>query len=129
MPTNTDIIATLYLAFGNGDIPTVLGILSEDVSWTEAEGLPYGGLYIGRDAVMENVFMKLGSEWNDFSAEAKEYVSQGDSVVAIGQYSGTFLATGKPFVAPFAHIWKMRDGQVHTFQQITDTVLMQAAMS
>ncbi len=128
MPTNTDIIATLYLAFGNGDIPTVLGTLSEDIRWTEAEGFPYGGLYIGRDAVLENVFMKLGSEWDGFTAATEELITQGDTVVALGEYSGTCLATGKHFASPFAHIWKLKDGQAHTFRQITDTVLVQAAM-
>jgi ketosteroid isomerase-like protein len=128
MPTNTEVITALYAAFGTGDIPTVLGTLTEDVSWTEAEGFPYGGTYIGRDAVLENVFMKLGTEWDGFSAVAEELVAQGDTVVAIGEYSGAYLATGKSFAAPFVHIWRMRDGQAHTFRQITDTVLVHAAM-
>jgi len=56
-------------------------------------------------------------------------VTEGDTVVALGEYSGTFKATGKRFASPFAHIWKMRDGKAHTFRQITDTVLVQAALS
>lgn len=48
MPNNTKIIAALYAAFATGDIPTVLGTLTEDVSWTEAEGFPYGGGHIPR---------------------------------------------------------------------------------
>jgi len=59
----------------------------------------------------------------------EDLVTEGDTVVALGEYSGTFKATGKRFASPFAHIWKMRDGKAHTFRQITDTVLVQAALS
>lgn len=30
----------LYDAFGRGDIPTVLGTMSSDVRWYQAEGIP-----------------------------------------------------------------------------------------
>ncbi|MBC8451412.1 MAG: DUF4440 domain-containing protein, partial [Planctomycetes bacterium] len=68
-------IESVYTAFAAGDIPTVLGALAADVRWTEAEGFPYGGTYVGPDAVLENVFMKLGSEWDDFAAMPAELVS------------------------------------------------------
>lgn len=128
MPTNSEIIHALYAAFGAGDVPAVLDTLTEDVSWTEAAGFPYGGTYTGREAVLENVFMKLGTEWDGFSAVAEELIAQGDTVVAIGEYSGTCLATSRRFAAPFAHIWKLRDGRAYRFQQICDTVLVRAAM-
>ena len=129
MSPNTEIIQGLYEAFATGDIPTVLGIMDAKISWTEAAGFPYGGTYIGPEAVLENVFAKLGSQWDGFGAECEELVAQGDTVVALGKYSGTYKATGKRFVSPFAHIWKMSGGKAHTFQQITDTVLVRNAMS
>jgi len=125
---NTEIIQGLYAAFATGDIPAVLGLLADNISWTEAEGFPYAGTFVGPNAVLENVFMKLGSEWDGFASVPEELITEGDTVVALGQYSGTCKATGKAFASPFAHIWKMRDGKVHTFRQITDTVLVQAAM-
>ena len=47
----------------------------------------------------------------------------GKRVVAIGDYSGTYKATGKAFKAPFAHVWKLRGGAVVGFQQFTDTAV------
>lgn len=61
--TNGDIVRGLYEAFGRGDVPAVLGVLDENIEWTEAEGFPYGGTFHGPQAVLENVFMKLGTEW------------------------------------------------------------------
>jgi len=123
MSDNTDILRGLYAAFAVGDIPTVLGVLAADARWTEAEGGPYGGVSIGPQAVLDNVFMKIGGEWDGFAAVPREFVAQGATVVALGDYSGTFKATGKSFTAPFAHVWKFADGKVASFHQHTDTAV------
>src|SRR5579885_840214 len=68
MNKNSEIIRGVYAAFADGDVPRVLGALDGDVRWTEAEGFPYGGTYVGPDAVLANVFAKLGSEWEGFKA-------------------------------------------------------------
>ncbi len=38
---NVAIIRSIYGALATGDIPTVLGLLSPDVVWNEAENFPY----------------------------------------------------------------------------------------
>ncbi len=123
MTTNLEIVRALYQAFAAGDIPSVLAALSPTVHWTEAEGGPYGGISIGPDAVLNNVFMKLGGEWDGFSAVPQEFVTEGSTVVALGEYSATYKATGKSFKAPFAHVWKLEGGKVVSFHQHTDTAV------
>ncbi len=123
MSDNTTIIRGAYAAFAKGDMPFLLALLSPDVRWTEAEGGPYGGVSVGPDAVLENVFMKIGGEWDGFAAIPAEFVAQGDTVVALGEYSGIYKATGKSFSAPFAHAWKLHDGIVASFHQYTDTAV------
>ncbi len=116
-------VQSLYAAFAIGDIPTVIGALAPNIRWTEAEGGPYGGVSIGPDAVLQNVFMRLGGEWDGYAAIPREFVASGDTVVALGEYSGTYKATGKSFKAPFAHVWKFKDGKAVSFQQHTDTAV------
>lgn len=128
MTQNSDLIRNLYAAFARGDIPSVLGALAPDATWTEAEGGPYAGTYRGADAILSGVFMRLGGEWDGFAAAPEQYVAEGDTVVVLGEYSGTFKTTGRAMRAPFAHVWKLRDGQVQAFTQITDTVLQMRAM-
>ena len=123
MNTNTELARAVYAAFARGDVPTVLGALTPDVRWIEAEGGPYGGLSVGPDAVLANVFMRIGGEWDGFAAVPHEFVAEGDTVVALGEYSGTYRATGKSFRAPFAHVWKFRDGRAYSFHQHTDTAV------
>lgn len=126
---NLDKIKALYEAFAKGDIPSVLEILSRDIDWTEAEGFPYGGTYHGPKAVLEGVFMRLGAEWKDFAAVPHEFVDGGDTIVALGKYSGTYKATNKSFAADFAHVWKLREGKAVRFIQYVDTLIVHRAVN
>ena len=126
--TNLNSIKSVYEAFATGDIPAVLGALSPDIAWTEAEGFPYGGTYHGPRGVLEGVFMRLGSEWEGFAAVPDEFIDGGDAVVVLGKYSGKYKATGKSFQANFAHVWKMKDGKAAQFIQYVDTLLVHRAV-
>ncbi|HEV7396280.1 MAG TPA: nuclear transport factor 2 family protein [Pyrinomonadaceae bacterium] len=121
-------VKAVYAAFAKGDVPGVLGFLSPQIAWTEAEGFPYGGTYNGPNAVLEGVFMRLGTEWDGFAAVPDEFIDAGDTVVALGKYSGTYKATGKSFQANFAHVWTLQDGKALRFVQYVDTFLVQQAL-
>ena len=128
MTTSKETIQGLYDALARGDIEGALGALAPDVKWIEAEGFPYGGTYVGPQAVLNNVFARLGAEWSSFSAVPRELVAEGETVVALGTYSGTYKATGKKITVPFAHVWKLQRGQVVAFHQHTDTAVVQRAL-
>ena len=127
--TNLNKIKSVYDAFAKSDIMGVLGVLSSDIAWTEAEGFPYGGTYHGPKGVLEGVFMRLGSEWNGFAAVPNEFIDGGDTIVVLGKYSGTYKATGKSFEADFAHVWKLSDGKAARFVQYVDTLLVNRAVT
>jgi ketosteroid isomerase-like protein len=127
MNSSLDVVKGVYAAFAVGDVPAVLAAMAPDVHWTEAAGGPYGGVSVGPDAVLQNVFMKLGTEWDGFAAVPGRFVADGETVVALGDYSGRHRATGKSFSARFAHVWTVRGGRVVQFEQITDTVPQLAA--
>ena len=126
--SNLNSVQGVYDAFAKGDIPAVLGFLSSDVDWTEAEGFPYGGTYTGPNAVLEGVFMRLGTEWESFAVVPDEFIDGGDTVVVLGKYSGTYKATGKSFQANFAHVWKVREGKAVRFVQYVDTLIVHRAL-
>ena len=123
MSDDLAVVRGMYQAFANGDVPSVLGGLAPDCQWTEAAGGPYGGVYVGPDAILSNVFMKLGTEWDVFTAVPREFVADGSTIVALGEYNGTYKATGKSFSAPFAHVWKFTSGKATSFHQYTDTAV------
>lgn len=125
---NKQVIENGYNCFKTGDIPGLLATFDENIEWTEAEGFPYGGTYTGADSILENVFMKLGTEWENFSAVPDQFLDAGDSIVALGHYSGKYNASGKSMKVPFAHVWTLRDGKIIKFVQYTDTLKVSEAL-
>ena len=110
-----------YASIAQGDVPAVLGLLDDAITWTEAAGFPYAGVYTGPQAVLEGVFVRLNTEWDGFQAVPDQIVDDGETVVATGWYEGTYKATRKPMTARFAHVMQLRDGKIVRFEQIVDS--------
>jgi uncharacterized protein len=125
---NLSLIQGAYAAFAKGDVPGVLEVLDAEVAWTEAEGFVLAGTYTGPQAVLEGVFMRLGAFWEGFAAVPHEFIDGGDTIVALGKYSGKAIATGKSFQADFAHVWSMPGGKVIRFMQYVDTLVVQRSL-
>ncbi len=126
--SNLETIENLYQAFAQGDVPGVLASFDENIEWTEAEGFPYGGTYRGGEAIVQNVFMKLATEWEGFSAVPNEILDAGDNIVALGNYGGKYNQSGKSMRVPFAHVWTLRAGKIVKFVQYTDTLKVLEAL-
>jgi uncharacterized protein len=98
------------------------------IKWREAEGDPYepsGQAWQGPDAVLQNLFMRLATEWDGFTVHPKEYYDAGAVVVVEGRYTGVFKETGKSLDAQVCHVWKVTDGKISGFQQYVDTGQLQ----
>ncbi|AYY12535.1 nuclear transport factor 2 family protein [Actinobacteria bacterium YIM 96077] len=125
---NIDVIAEHYAASDRGDLEGMLAMLAPDCTWTEAEGFPYAGTYVGPEAVRANVFERIARDWDGFTFTLAELLDAGDTVVALGRYSGTNRATGRTFTARVAHVWRLSDGRVTSFEQIVDSAMVDAAI-
>jgi hypothetical protein len=125
---NRALLRATYEAFARGDIGAVLAILSPAIEWTDAEGFPYAGTYIGPDAVREKIFARIGSEWDRFEAVPSSYIADGAHVVVLGEYRATYKSTGRSVTSPFAHVWRIEDGKVVRFRQFTDSPPFQRAV-
>jgi ketosteroid isomerase-like protein len=129
---NVEMMKGAYEAFGRGDVPAVLGAMDPDIEWREAEGNPYqptGAAWRGPDAVLQNLFIKLATEWDAFTVSPLQFHDAGDTVAVEGRYTGTYKDTGKSMDAQFCHVWKIRDDKVVSFQQYVDTGQWQEAMA
>ena len=119
---NIEFVKGIYGAFGRGDVPAVLGAFAEDIEWFEAEGMPYGGLYRGPDAVAQNVFGPITEDVEGFTLVPEQFLESGGTVAVVIRYTGTGKATGKPLDVPAVHVWEIRDGKLARFRQFIDTV-------
>ena len=82
--SNLESVRGLYEAFAKGDVTTVLAFLGANIAWTEAEGFSYDVTYNGPNAVLEGVFMRLGSEWDGFAVVPDEFIDDADTLLCLG---------------------------------------------
>lgn len=128
---NVGLLKNLYDAFGRGDIPTVLEAMSTDIRWHQAESNPYrpsGEAWVGPDAVLNNLFMRIGTEWDGFTVHPKSFHDADGSVIVEIRYSGTYKPTGKSLDAQACHVWDIKNGKVTRFQQYVDTAKLHDVM-
>ena len=127
--TNLEIVKSTYEGKNSEENGRNLAnYAAPDIVWTEAKGFPYGGTYTGIEAVGQNVFNKLATEWINYKFTPEGYVADGDKVVAFGTYSGINRQTGKPFEARVAHLWKLKEGKIISFEQFVDSQTVNEAL-
>ena len=121
LQSNVELIRATYEGAPADNARHLAALFTAVTRWTEAAGFPYAGTYVGPEAITQNVFKRLSSEWLDYNASAEQFVSDGADVVVLGVYSGTYRATGRFMKARFAHHWTLNDGKVVSFQQYVDS--------
>jgi ketosteroid isomerase-like protein len=125
-----EIVQRFYEALGRADVPAVLATLSDNVEWTEAERFPYyTGTWRGPQAVLNNLLVRVANDWDGFAADPFDFVADGDRIVALGTYTGTYKKTGREISVPYAHVWTVDGGRIQKFVQYTDTAKVLEALS
>ena len=129
MGANLDLIRATYEGSSDENGRNLLAVLAPETAWTEAEGFPYAGTYVGPHAIVAGVFRRLATEWIGYRADVHTYLEDGDHVAAFGVYSGTYKATGKSMRADFAHLYDLRSGKIVSMRQYVDTLIVQQALT
>lgn len=119
---NTSVIQNIFAAFRTGDVPFILNAVTDDIDWQMfgLKELPHTGPHRGRDQVAR--FLEaVAAETEVEKFEPREYIAQGDKVVALGYYRGTSRVSGRPLQSEWAMIFTLRDGKVSRFREYADT--------
>jgi ketosteroid isomerase-like protein len=124
---DADVVRSFYERVEGGDLPGGLALLADDCAWTEMETFGHAGVYVGPDAVRDDIFVRIGTEWAPFGLAVDEVLDAGSAVIGVGTYSGTCKETGKSFTARVVHLFRVRDGKIASFEQFTDTAAIAAA--
>ena len=124
---NLQVVKDAFAAFGRGDIPGLLALLSEDVEWhSPGVGLPLAGTYRGQDGVA-NFFQELTQEMDISDFQPREFVADGDRVLVIGWERTTLKATKRTVELDWIMAFTVRNGKIVSYRQFTDTQAIAAA--
>lgn len=126
--TNIEIVQELYDSFADGDIEGIRAVMDPNVELHLPRGFDGGGTIHGFDEIVENVFSVLGNDWEDVSVVPKRYVEDGDTVVSLLTWGGTYSKTGKSVEYPGAHVFDFEDGRILQWTSYADTASFNAAL-
>ena len=90
--SNVQRMRDFYDALGRGDLPTTLGAIPRH-RVARGRGNPYesgGKAWRGPEAVVQNLFMRLATEWDGFTVHPGEFYDAGSVVVVEARYTGTY---------------------------------------
>ena len=121
----TDVIRDFYGKLATGDASGALGLMASDIQWTTMWHYKVEGR--GPGPVAEGLFKPLMAEWTSFSLVPTEFVTEGETVVSLGDFKGVHGNTGKTSKARYAHVWTVSDGKITTFRQYIDTLAIAQA--
>jgi ketosteroid isomerase-like protein len=119
MTTAIETVRAFYAALGQGDAPTALGLMAEDIEWTTMWHYKVDGR--GPQKVAEGLLRPLMAEWSSFALTPVEYIADGETVVSLGRFTGVHGASGRSVDAAYAHVWDIADGRIQRFRQYIDT--------
>ena len=123
---NVQVVRDAYAAFQRGDIPGLLGLMSEDVTWDTpgaTDVIPYAGSKRGREGVA-GFFSALAGSERITHFEPREFTAQGDRVIVEGNYKGSVISTGRGYDIDWLHVFRIADGKIKSFREYIDTAAL-----
>lgn len=120
---NKQVVRDFYETANRGDMDACLGLLAEDLVWTNIGSTRFSGTYSGKQAVLEELIGPLfGQLRAGISSRIDRLVSEGDVVVA--ETSGTAeTLDGVAYNNTYCQIFKIRDGRIVQVKEYFDTAL------
>ena len=122
------VVQELYRVALAGQEETIAQLVIPDMVWESLESFPHGGISAGIPAIFGQFLPKLQADFHDWHAQPDELIDAGDTIVALGHYSGTLKTTGVHIVAPFCHIWTLKHGKIARLRPCADTATFAPAM-
>lgn len=126
---NVQVVQQMYAALGQGNLPTLLDSLAEDIEWFVAgppEEMPLAGTRHGRQQVAQ-IFMIMSESLELQQFQPQEFIAQNDQVVVLGHTLGCVRANNHPVEYDWVHIYTLRDGKAIKFREYFDTATVAAA--
>jgi ketosteroid isomerase-like protein len=127
---NIESIRTIYEAFGNGDVGTIVDAVTDDVDWasdTSSTAAPWYGVRLGKDGVV-SFFEAFGSAMEVAEFTPLTFAGNEDAVLTVVHFRAKSRSTGKEIDMNLHHYFRFRDGKVSFYRGTEDSSQTEAAL-
>ena len=120
--TNVEIVQENISEFLKGNIAHIVNNCTDDIVWStyKIPGIPLTDTFHGKEGVQE-YFQLLNDAIQFTSFAAKDFLSQGNLVVVLGQTTGVVKSTGKSFDYYWCMQLRLKDGKTYEYFISTDS--------
>lgn len=126
--TGSVIVGAFFAAFGAGDVPKAMSLLSPEIRWTlHATDVPWGGTFIG-PAGVGDFFGTFGSLAEPIEMTPRSMAEVDGLVYVRGIERSKVKATGKEYAVEWVHVISIADGKIATFDEYLDSAAIAAAL-
>jgi len=127
--TNIKLVQDAYAAFGKGDIPACLDMMTPDVTMGivgRKQDAPFFGIHSGKAGAAE--FFKQLDEAHAISKfEPQRFLAADEKVFVWGRYTWTMRKSGVSDDTEWLHVISVRDGKISAWHGHNDTAMLAAA--
>ncbi len=118
MGTALEVVKEAYKCFSEGDLDGCLGLCSENIEWVVngPATLKKCRAFKGLIGVREYLEI-LGNTWEYRSFTAKQFITEGNTVVALGEETGHDKMSGSTFENRWAHVFDIEGGRIVRFRE------------
>ena len=111
-PQNADLLRPIYEEWGQGNWRPTFDVYDPHMEWGwSSEFLGLAGVFEDHRDPNPRLLAWL-TEWEEWRAEAEEYLEFGEYVIVLASYHGRGKESGAPISQEGAHVFKLRDGKV-----------------
>jgi uncharacterized protein len=111
-PGNADLVRPIYEEWGRGNWRPRFDVYDPAMEWGWSDEFPgLGGVYEDHEDPNPRLRAWLNG-WEDWRAEADDFIEIGDYVVVLARYYGRGKGSGVEIRQGGAHVFKFRDGKV-----------------
>jgi ketosteroid isomerase-like protein len=112
---NAELVRHAYRAFAQGDIPTALGLLADDISWHVPGRSPLSGDYKGHQEVFGFLAKSMELSGGTLRIEIDEVLSEGERVIVLCTVSADL--NGQYWSSPEVHVWRVVRSKAVEFRE------------
>lgn len=125
---NVWLVKEAYAAFGAGDLPKLLGLMSPDIVWEfpASTVIPWAGKFVG-PAETARFFGALAEHVEAEAFEPLHFIASGNQVMVLGHERFRVKSTRRTWQCEWSHAFVLGAGKLTSFREYTDTAVIEAA--
>jgi len=110
---NAQLLQDAYDAFARGDVPAVLQVFADEITWHVPGRSPLSGDYKGHEEVVGFFTRSMELSGGTLRIAVDEIVAKGERAIALTTVSAE--RNGRRWSSPEVHVWRVVDGRAVEF--------------